>query len=122
MTNRTFVYGTLKRGGTLHHHLQTQTFVGLARTARPGRLYKLGWYPGLVEDSSGQAIEGEVWDVDDATLTILDDVEGVADGLYERQSVPLLPPFDTDDVVTYFYLGDVAGLSDCGTCWPVDAL
>ena len=119
---RVLVYGTLKRGGTLHHHLQAQEFVGLARRARPGRLYKLGWYPGLVEDSNGLSIEGEVWDVDEATLTILDDVEGIADGLYERRPVPLLPPFDTDDVVTYFYLGDVAGLSDCGACWPVDSL
>lgn len=117
---RVFLYGTLKRGGALHHHVQDQQFAGVAHTCTLGRLYNLGWYPGLIEDSDGVAIEGEVWEVDDATLDILDEVEGVNDGLYERRLIQMQSPFDRDDVITYFYLGDVTDCPDCGPCWRVD--
>jgi gamma-glutamylcyclotransferase (GGCT)/AIG2-like uncharacterized protein YtfP len=33
MTTPLFVYGTLKRGGSNHHQLASQTFLGPARTA-----------------------------------------------------------------------------------------
>lgn len=115
-----FVYGTLKRGGALHRHLADQRFLGVAGTATDCRLYQLGWYPGLVEDHDGSEIEGELWDVDDATLAILDEVEGVDEGLYERRPIRLKPPFDQEHVLTYYYLGDVTGCADCGSTWDVN--
>lgn len=118
---RVFVYGTLKRGGRLHEHIEEQQFLGAARTTTRCRLFRLGWYPGLVEDSGGVSVAGEVWDVDNATLAVLDEIEGVDEGLYERRPIHLQPPFDREDVVTYYYLGDVAECSDCGAAWDVAA-
>lgn len=115
-----FVYGTLQRGGTLHEHLAGQRFVGSAQTCHDYRLYRIDWYPGLVDASSpgqGLAIHGEVWDVDDVTLAVLDQVEDVESGLYERRSVRLQKPFDQAEVIAYFYLGDVEGCPDNGDRW-----
>lgn len=114
---RIFVYGTLKRGYRLHHHLAGQTFVGEARTVPAYRLFRIDWFPALVDAREGQAIEGEVWEVDAAGLIELDDVEEVHDGLYERRRIHLQPPFDTETVEAYFYLRDVCGSDECGPCW-----
>ena len=115
-----FVYGTLQRGQRLHQHLAGQRFVGEARTQPEYRLLRIDWYPGLVaaeSASAGTSVCGEVWDVDDQTLKILDTVEDVGSGLYERKPVRLLKPFDGEDVIAYFYLGNVEGCSDCGDRW-----
>lgn len=115
-----FVYGTLQRGRSLHGHLAGQRFVGVARTEPEYRLYRIDWYPGLVATRPGQdgvAIHGEVWDVDEVALRVLDEVEEVDSGLYERRSVLLQEPFDQTDVVAYFYPGDIDGCSDNGDRW-----
>lgn len=115
-----FVYGTLQRGRVLHEHLATHRFVGEAKTCPEYRLYRIGWYPGLIEASSaeeGLAIHGEVWDVDDGGLRSLDEVEDVDSGLYERRPIRLQAPFDQTEVIAYFYLGDVEGCSDNGDRW-----
>lgn len=114
---RIFVYGTLKRGYRLHHHLTGQTFVGEARTVPAYRLFRIDWFPALVDASEGQAIHGEVWEVDAAGLIELDAVEEVHDGLYERRRIQLQPPFDRELVEAYFYLRDVSGSEDCGPSW-----
>lgn len=115
-----FVYGTLKRGRALHQHLAGQRFAGDARTMPEYRLYRIEWYPGLVPAvpcESGVAIHGEVWDVDEAGLKVLDEVEEVDSGLYERRSIRLQSPFDQDEVVAYFFSGETEGCSDNGDCW-----
>ncbi len=115
-----FVYGTLQRGRALHEHLAGQEFVGNAQTQHDYRLYRIDWYPGLVETlTSGQglAIHGEVWDVDEATLRLLDEVEEVGSGLYERRPIRLQKPLDRLEVIAYFYLGDVESCSDNGDRW-----
>ncbi len=115
-----FVYGTLQRGRPLHEHLAAHRFVGEAETRPEYRLYRIGWYPGLVESPTseqGLAIHGEVWDVDEPGLRLLDDVEEVDSGLYERRSIRLQNPFDQSEVIAYFYLGDVEGCSDNGDRW-----
>ncbi|MFT5326270.1 MAG: gamma-glutamylaminecyclotransferase [Planctomycetaceae bacterium] len=115
-----FVYGTLQRGRALHEHLAAHRFVGEAKTQPEYRLYRIGWYPGLVEAPSsgeGLAIHGEVWDVDEPGLRLLDEVEDVSSGLYERRSIRLQKPFDQSKVLAYFYLGDVEGCSDNGDRW-----
>jgi len=68
-----FVYGLLKRGFSLHHHMAKGTFAGDA-TAR-GTLYSLGEYPGMV-DGDG-TVHGEVYRFDDiaVALELLDEVE-----------------------------------------------
>ena len=112
-----FVYGTLKRGGALHSHLAGQRLLGEAQTATRCRLHRLGWYPGLVDDADGVFVSGELWEVDEPTLQVLDEIEGVDEGLYERRPVQLQAPFNRKNVLTYYYLGDITDCPDCGTSW-----
>jgi len=111
-----FLYGTLKRGGTGHRLLQDQRFVGAARTQPAFRLYQLDGYPGLVAaGTDGRSIEGEIWEVTAACLAALDQFEGVAEGLYARAPIALLPPHDGLAVEGYLYRRSVAGRRDLGT-------
>jgi gamma-glutamylaminecyclotransferase len=112
-----FVYGTLKRGQPRHRFLAGQMFVAAAATQPQYRLFNVGEYPALVPHADGRSIEGELWDVDDACLRTLDEVEGCDLGLYARRPVELKAPHDQFETVTYLYLPPVDGLADCGTCW-----
>lgn len=113
-----FVYGTLKRGAANHPWMAGQAYVGEARTAPGYRLFGLGEYPGLVhwpEDRDGVA--GELWSVDDACRARLDEFEGVAEGLYRREKIPLQPPFADRDVEAYIYPHSVLGRPEIGSIW-----
>jgi gamma-glutamylcyclotransferase (GGCT)/AIG2-like uncharacterized protein YtfP len=115
-----FVYGTLKRGGTNHHCLADQKFVGEARTAAGFCLYNVGSFPGMVhraDDHDGVA--GEVWEVSAECLAKLDELEDVAHGMYRREKVPMAPPWDQGPVETYIYLRSVRTLPKSGSIWPV---
>ncbi len=114
---RLFVYGTLKRGQPRHRYLAEQTFVATAATRPAYRLFSVGDYPALVHRADGLSIEGELWEVYDACLRMLDRVEGVEQGLYAREPIELLPPHDGPNVATYVYCLSVDGLPDCGTHW-----
>jgi gamma-glutamylaminecyclotransferase len=114
-----FVYGTLKRGGSNHAFLAGQIFLGEARTAPGFSLYRLGGYPGMIprKNSAAEGVTGEVWSVDEATLAKLDRLEGLAEGLYRREPVPLLPPFADRAVETYLYARSVEGAQPLGSTW-----
>lgn len=118
MSGLLFVYGTLKRGCSNHRHMAGHTFVGEART-RPGfRLYDVGGYPGLVaapDDRDG--VRGEVWSVDAAGLEHLDRFEGVAEGLYRREGVPLETPFADRRIDAYVFGSSVTGRTVIGAEW-----
>jgi len=112
-----FVYGTLKRGCCNHHHLAGQTFVGPART-RPGyTLYDIGGYPGIVAAADQDGVVGEVWSVDPAARQRLDIFEGVPEGLYRREPVPLQPPFASQEVEAYVPTPPIAGRRLVGAEW-----
>lgn len=115
---RLFLYGTLKRGYCRHAALRGQTFLGNGRTAPSYRLYDIGDFPGMVDVPRGRSIEGEIWEVDPHCLRQLDQIEGVAAGLYRRERVIMLSPFDQLDVWTYLYARDTSELPECGTRWP----
>lgn len=75
-----FVYGTLRRGGTMHALLgERARFEAPARLR--GTLYHLGDFPGLVRDSPG-VVAGEVFELSGEparqkeTLQVLDAYEG----------------------------------------------
>jgi gamma-glutamylcyclotransferase (GGCT)/AIG2-like uncharacterized protein YtfP len=73
--------------------------VGVARV--PGRLYDLGSYPGAVaSDQPGEWIHGEVFSLDDALLTSLDEYEGAE---FERVMVPTIGCW------IYWYVGRAPG-------------
>lgn len=113
-----FVYGTLKRGHANHGYLSGQTFIDLATTEPRYRLYDLGGYPGMVLHANhGTSIHGEVWEIDDACLKQLDELEGTEIGEYVRESIPLLPPFQDQLVQGYRYLMDVSAALELGDCW-----
>ena len=110
MSTLLFVYGTLKRGCCNHAQLAGQTFVGPARTQPGYRLYDLGGYPGIVAmPGDHEGVVGEVWSVDEDCLRLLDHFEGVHEGLYRRESLPLQPPFAAQNVDAY-----VSGVAGAG--------
>ena len=55
--------------------------------------------------------------MDEGCLRRLDILEGVEEGEYAYEPVPLLPPFDQDPVYGYRYLQPVTGCPDVGTVW-----
>jgi gamma-glutamylaminecyclotransferase len=78
--NRVFVYGTLKRGFPNHATLADALFVGQARTVEAYPLVVQGpWFsPALLpEAGSGLRVSGELWDVDDAKFSELDELESL---------------------------------------------
>jgi gamma-glutamylaminecyclotransferase len=113
-----FVYGTLKRGCSNHHHLARQEFVGPARTPPGFRLYDLGGYPALAPlPGDPHGVVGEVWRVEADALQKLDTFEGVHEGLYKRVPVALLPPFAGQAVDAYVSVLPVTGRPDVGAEW-----
>lgn len=116
--NVVFVYGSLKRGYALHHHLESQKFLGYAVTRPWYRLFDLGQYPGLVEWPQGEFVNGELYSVSAECLAALDDVEGVSEVLYARRRIFLEPPSDGLNADAWFWLRSVRGLPDCGATWP----
>lgn len=115
---RLFLYGTLKRGGSNRRQLAGQKFLGEAHTPPGYTLYSLGDYPGLVAEAGDrQGVKGELWEVDDATLARLDEFEGVPEGLYRREVIPLIPPHARIRVEAYFYARSPAGCPRLGDRW-----
>jgi gamma-glutamylcyclotransferase (GGCT)/AIG2-like uncharacterized protein YtfP len=118
MSTLLFVYGTLKRGCSNHGQLADQTFLGVARTPSGYRLYDLGGYPAIVAKSDdAEGVVGEVWSVDDDALKRLDYFEGVHEGLYRREPLPLLPPFADRSIDAYFSVLPVTNHPDVGSEW-----
>lgn len=71
-----FVYGTLRRGASNHFRMDGAEFMAAGTIV--GRMYRFGWYPGLVVDAAGDEIAGEVYAVCLAQLAALDEFEGVS--------------------------------------------
>ena len=86
-----FVYGTLKQGHPRCKHLSGQRYLGTARTSQSYSMYKVSnSFPGLVEaftSHPAQRIYGEMYEVDGDCLDILDDIEGVSEGMYKRMDI-----------------------------------
>jgi gamma-glutamylcyclotransferase (GGCT)/AIG2-like uncharacterized protein YtfP len=101
-----FVYGTLKRGGCRHGPLLQQHFKGAARTCRKYALYDLGDYPGLAPVSDdGQAVHGEVYEVEETLIPWLDAAEG-APAWFKREPIEI--EGYSEPVWAYFYQGNPA--------------
>ena len=82
---RVFVYGTLRAGevndlnaAAQRHGIAAPTLLGTATVA--GRLYDFGTYPGLVLDAAGGPVVGDIYDIPDALLPVLDEIEEVYPG------------------------------------------
>lgn len=82
---RVFVYGTLRAGevndlnaAAQRHGIAAPTLLGTATVA--GRLYDFGSYPGLVLDETADQVVGDIYDVADALVPVLDEIEEVYPG------------------------------------------
>ncbi|QHJ00853.1 gamma-glutamylcyclotransferase [Xylophilus rhododendri] len=71
-----FVYGTLRRGEVNDINLLRPAPKYLGAASIPGRLYSMGWYPGLVMDGC-MAVVGEVYSVSHSVEQRLDEIEGL---------------------------------------------
>ena len=81
-----FVYGTLRAGevndinaAAQRHAIAAPIRIGAAHVA--GRLYDFGSYPGLVLDDVGTPIHGDVYQIEDALVPVLDEIEHVYPGV-----------------------------------------
>ncbi|BFH72601.1 gamma-glutamylcyclotransferase [Sulfurisphaera javensis] len=108
-----FVYGSLRYGFELHHLLSNSRFVGLAFT-EGYKMYDLGSYPGVIKGDG--IIYGEVYEVDEDTINLLDRVEdyrGRPDDLYIREKTKVYfddkRKYSLSDVYIYVYNQDISG-------------
>jgi gamma-glutamylcyclotransferase (GGCT)/AIG2-like uncharacterized protein YtfP len=107
-----FVYGTL-RPGCAHPMAsflaQRARLLGSARIN--GRLYRCGWFPGLLPaESPDDWVHGELFDLPNAEVTLaeLDRYESDASDLFERRQVPVLCGAGEQCTAwVYFYRGQV---------------
>ena len=113
-----FVYGTLKRGLSNHEFIRQQQFLSEAKTEPLYRMFDLVGYPGLTRsEEGGYSVEGEVWEVDAPGLRLLDALEDVAGGEYERVPMALSGEWADCGVEGYLYLRSMAGGREVGACW-----
>jgi gamma-glutamylcyclotransferase (GGCT)/AIG2-like uncharacterized protein YtfP len=118
MTLYVFAYGTLRAGeiNDLARHAQERglpapRLVGQARV--PGRLYDFGDWPGLVDQANGPAVLGEVYEIDELLLPLMDEIEGVepeVDSCFIRRSTVLA--IDGQPVDCLYYPIDPRHLGD----------
>jgi gamma-glutamylcyclotransferase (GGCT)/AIG2-like uncharacterized protein YtfP len=80
-----FVYGTLRTGevndlnaAARKHGIAAPRLLGGATV--PGRLYDFGTYPGLVLDAAAPGVAGDLYEVEDALVPVLDEIEEVYPG------------------------------------------
>ena len=115
MKTTVFIYGTLKKGQCRGHVLSEQKSLGKAETTPEYTLFDCGAYPALVNTGS-TSIQGELYEVDEKCLNILDRIEG-APFLYQLQKVNLKSHPDIQ-AKSYFFQQSTKSLKECGICWP----
>ena len=118
---RLFVYGTLKKNQRTHHLLKSLNadFVDEATTDDQYKLYKIGWFPGMVEGSSGDGdggVKGEVYEVSSEALRAIDRYEGVSGGLFVQKEINT----SAGKSIVYLYNGEIeeASLVESGVWEP----
>lgn len=81
-----FIYGTLRAGEindinvvAARHAIEAPRHLGC--TAVAGRLFDFGKYPGMVADANATPVIGDVYEIDDALVPVLDEIEAVYPGV-----------------------------------------
>jgi len=83
---KVFVYGSLKKNFGNHVLLQYSEFIGEGITCDPQfTMVNLGSFPGVVQNGNGY-IRGEVYQINQPTLTRLDILEGEGN-FYSRRKI-----------------------------------
>ena len=105
MTN-VIVYGTLKRNGRFSDYLRGQKYVKQVNISG-FNMYDSGYgFPFAVEGKETDVIYGELYEVNDRVLNILDQVENVEGGLYSR--INLEETYPSIKVPTYLYVSKLS--------------
>lgn len=79
---RLFVYGTLKQGFRNAYYLEAAGFLGEFKTEPVYSMYDFGNYP-AVSEMGKTSIEGEVYEINEALLATIDQLEWYPD-FYQR--------------------------------------
>lgn len=98
-----FVYGTLRKGQPNHRLLEQSKFLGMAKTKKRYALYG-NWLPFLSRARAVSQVTGEVYSVDDATLSRLDQLEGHPD-MYKREQAQVILQ-DGAEISAWIYFCD----------------
>jgi len=113
-TDFLFVYGALRRGFPLHHHLRRLGAKFVAAGKVRAELLSLGKFPGARKsDTPGKAVAGEVYRFRDAAnaLKVLDQVEGFSPrtpqrSLFQRAITEVILPNGQCRVAWIYWLND----------------
>ena len=98
-----FVYGTLRQSAQAHELLgQDAILIRDAITLPSYTLYRIDWYPGLVEGGT-TAVKGELWSIHSARWTYLDEYEDVPVD-YVRKKIVLV---GGTHAYAYIYVGSL---------------
>ncbi len=116
--NPVFVYGTLMKGQSARHMLDTSIYGGKF-LLRDYALYDLGAYPGI-KARKGESVCGELYFVDDKVLAEIDIYECLGT-LYDRVDVELSIGYRSFGAEAYVYKGSVANSEMVRTRWNADA-
>lgn len=122
--NRVFVYGTLKRGFPNHAYMAGATFIAPATTVERFPLLVGGdWFTPylLPEAGEGFQVAGELWDVPDAMMPALDDLESthLPNG-YRRVEIDVLVHGDPTPVKAWTYFRERRHISKFHTGYLPD--
>jgi len=107
-----FVYGALRRGFRLHHHLKRMGAVFVATGRVQAELFDLGEFPGArISAKPGKTVEGELYRRNrlESTLKVLDRVEGYIPrnperSLFERGTAEVTLPNRTRRAACIYWL------------------
>ena len=93
-----FVYGTLRRGFGLHHHLKRMGAEFVASGTVQAEIFDLGEFPGARKSARpGKEVEGELFRLHkmEMSLRVLDQVEGIQNpgrGFFKRGTAEVKLP------------------------------
>lgn len=91
-----FVYGTLRKGESNHHFLESSEYLGIFETEPNYQLFNIGSYPGVIAGNC--KVLGEIYRIDNSLLNQLDLYENVPTE-YMRESIQT--PYGTAWIYIY---------------------
>lgn len=103
--HRVFVYGTLRQGESRRGALEEATEISKKAYLIGFRMYHLGGFPGIIRltgGERGEAIVGELYQIDKKILDRLDIIEGHREeapesSFYRRTEVRVLVPKESEE-------------------------
>jgi gamma-glutamylcyclotransferase (GGCT)/AIG2-like uncharacterized protein YtfP len=101
-----FVYGTLRSSHSNHQLLGNSHCYGVGLTREKYAMYVTGGYPFVISTEPCYPIVGELYEVDDETLGILDKMEGHP-RYYTRREVAI--DVEGAEYVAWMYFRDQRG-------------